>query len=74
MPFSPKQMKAIRAKKHGWDPEGKQPFEGVSKKKLGDMEKEGVKKGKGKKPGFPFKKKKGKKSNLAAQLEGLKGK
>ena len=27
---------------------------------------------KGKKPGFPFKKKKGKKGNLAAQLEGLK--
>jgi len=74
MPWSPKQMKAIRAKKHGWDPKGKQPFEGVSKAKLGEMEKEGVKEGPPKNK-FPFKKKaKGKKASLAAQLQALKEK
>jgi len=72
MPWTPKQMKAIRAKKHGWDPKGKQPFEGASKGKLAEMEKEGVKPAK--KGGFPFKKKKSKKkAGLDAQLQALRG-
>jgi len=40
MPWTPKQMKVIRAKKHGWNPPGEEPFEGVSEDKLGEMEKE----------------------------------
>jgi hypothetical protein len=42
MPWSEAQMRAIRAKEHGWDPPGKQPFEGVSKRKLKKMSHEGI--------------------------------
>lgn len=42
MPWTEKQMRVIRAKKHGWNPPGKEPFEGVPKKKLGEMEHEGL--------------------------------
>lgn len=72
MPWSPKQMKAIRAKKHGWNPKGDdEPFAKVGKKKLGEMEEEGVKPAK--KGGFPFKKKGKKKGSLKAQMEALRG-
>lgn len=40
MPWTMKQKKVIRAKEHGWDPPGDEPFEGVSKAKLSKMEKE----------------------------------
>ena len=70
MPWSPKQMKAIRAKKAGWDPEGdEEPFAKVGKGKLGKMEKEGPKK-----KAFPFKKGKGKKKSLMSQMIAMKGK
>lgn len=80
MPWSPKQMKAIRAKKHGWNPPGdKEPFAKVGKGKLAEMEKEGTKSDKsedksekgGKKGGFPFKRQM--KSSLQSQMMALKG-
>jgi hypothetical protein len=43
MPWTPKQMKVIRAKAHGWNPPGSEPFEGVSKRKLKKMQREGTK-------------------------------
>lgn len=39
MPWSPKQMKSIRARAHGW--KGKGAFGNISKKKGKEMEKEG---------------------------------
>lgn len=65
MPWSPKQMKAIRARAHGWKPKGGGPFESVSEEKAEEMSKEGVKKS------FPMKKSKKKKS-LAAQMKAFK--
>ncbi len=48
MPWSPAQMRAIRAKEHGWNPPGEQPFENVGHAKLKKMAHEGIrKKGKG---------------------------
>jgi hypothetical protein len=37
-------MKAIRAKEHGWDPPGEQPFENVGHAKLKKMAHEGIRK------------------------------
>ena len=70
MPWSPKQLKAIRAKKHGWNPPGgDEPFANVSKGKLSKMEHEGIKTEKAE---HPVKKSKKKRPTLAAQLKGLK--
>jgi hypothetical protein len=41
MPWSPKQMKSIRARAHGW--KGKGAFQNISKKKGQEMEEEGTK-------------------------------
>lgn len=62
MPWTPAQMKAIRARKHGWNPPGKQPFENVSHEKLGEMEHEGIR---------PSKKKKKRRASLKAQMKGM---
>lgn len=40
MPWSPKQMKSIRARAHGW--KGKGAFKNISKKKGEEMEEEGM--------------------------------
>lgn len=42
MPYTEKQKKVIRAKEHGWDPPGDEPFEGVSHSKLKKMSHEGT--------------------------------
>lgn len=42
MPFTPKQMKAIRARAHGWDPGGDAPFANVSVEKAKQMQSEGI--------------------------------
>jgi hypothetical protein len=36
-------MRAIRAKAHGWNPPGDEPFSNVSQSKLVTMEHEGIK-------------------------------
>jgi hypothetical protein len=43
MPWSKKQMKAIRARAHGWKPSAGGPFEDVSEDKAREMMAEGVK-------------------------------
>lgn len=45
MPWSPKQMKALRARAHGWHPSAGGPFANVSEEKAAEMSKEGVKGG-----------------------------
>jgi hypothetical protein len=42
VPWSPKQMKAIRAVKHGWKPPDGAPFHGQSAKWAEGAEREGV--------------------------------